>query len=924
MKTSTSWIKKSLRRTMSDRQIADALELAGIEVEQLISSTPIDPLIVVGLVKKCIQHPNADRLKIVQVELARKTLTIVCGAPNVRVGLKVAVAQVGATLPSGDIITRAKLRGEISEGMLCSGRELALSDDHKGLIELDSELKSGTKLADLYPADGQLDIKTAANRPDLQSIVGLAREVAALSKNELVMAQLTPRSPSKSGPVVKVDVTPDVTARFVLAELKLKEPNHGVVAERAAWLRTSGMRAVSPLVDITNYVMLEQGQPLHAYDADKVKGALTVRHAKTNEKLVTLDGVVRRLTHEDLIIADDSGPIGLAGVMGGAATEVDAKTKRIYLEAATFRGATIRKMAKRHGLRSEASARFERGLPVQLAPLALTQAIELVERELGAKLVGLIDELRVWPWVQRIGLRKSRLERLLGIKLTANEVVVALARLGIEAKAFNMADESKLHLGKPYIWGASYKTDGVSGFDCSYLVDYTYSLIGLAVGHTAEQQFESGIEVKLADLQPGDTLFRDGAWDRLKREDRGGVSHVAIYIGHGKIIHAESHEYVDGEWRELPKAKQKVMIDPLEAVTEAPGYLGARRYAEELDDFISVPEVPWWRPDLKLPEDLVEEVVRVIGYDRIPSTLPAWQPRELTFDRQRSWRRRLREILFGSGLFEVMTYSFVSKAQLLELGSEPKHYLKLANPLSSEQAYLRRSPLPNLLSTLARNAKYGSEVGLYEVTAVFEPQAKGKLPKEPERLAVIYRTKEGSYAQVKGILDRLSAALGLGLTIEPSKDTRFAYGRSGVVRLAGKEIGWIGQLTPALAKRHKLSGEVAYLELGLEVLLAAAQPVVYRPVSRFPLARRDLAVVVAESITWQQLHDEAIHTDLAQVSFLSDYHGDDLPAGHKSVALRLEMSSSDHTLTEAEVEDRLRVIQGRLKKRLGAVPRSIQ
>jgi phenylalanyl-tRNA synthetase beta subunit len=906
---------------MTDRELADALELAGVEVEQLISSIKINPLIVVGLVKKCIQHPNADRLKLTEVEVKGKTLKIVCGAPNVRTGLKVAIAQVGATLPSGDVITKAKLRGETSEGMLCSGRELALSDDHDGLLELDSELKVGTKLADIYPADGLLDITTAANRFDLQSVVGLAREAAALSNNKLVLPKLKPTEATETGPAVKLEATPEAVSRFMLAELTLAKPNSGVEPQRVAWLRGSGVRAVSPVVDITNFVMIEHGQPLHAYDADKVKGTVVVRQAKAGEKLKTLDGVERKLTPADLVIADSRGPIGLAGVMGGASTEVDAKTKRIYLEVATFHGATVRKMAKRHSLRSEASARFERGLPVQLAPLAMASAVGLLSKELGAKVVGVSDELRVWPWTQRIGLRKSRLDGLLGITLKPKEVTEALAKLGIEAKPFDIVAEAKSHLGKPYVWGASFKTHGTEGFDCSYLVDYLYSLIGLGVGHTAKQQFEQGEAVEPKDLVLGDVLFRGGPWVKLKAADRGGVSHNAIYIGDGKIVEAADYERVKGEWVKLPEAKAKVVVSSLESMTKDPQYLGARRYVAGLDDFISVAQVPWWRPDLKLPEDLVEEVVRVIGYDRIPATLPAWQPRRLEFDHQRAWRRRLRETLFGSGLFEVMTYSFVSEAQIVELGDKPKDYLKLQNPLSSEQAYLRRSPLPSLLATLARNAKYAPEVGLYEVTGVFEPKAKGKLPDEPERLAVIWRGKSDAYSQLKGIFDRLGGALGLELVVTPAADARFAPGRSGVVSLGKTKIGWIGQLKPALVKRHKLSGEVAYLELDLGALLAKASPTSYRPASRFPSARRDLAVVVAEAVTWQQLRDEAARDGLAEVSFVSDYRGDDLPAGHKSVALRLEMSAPDHTLTEVEVDDRLRQIETRLKRQLKAVAR---
>ena len=209
MKLSTTWLKKSLRRTISETEIVAALEAAGIEVEQIISTLPLDPMIVVGLVKKCVQHPNADRLHIVKIELPGQSLTIVCGATNVRAGLKVAVAQVGSTLPSGDVITQAKLRGEISDGMLCSARELVLGDDHDGIIELPSDLAVGTKLCDVYPADTVVDVKTAANRFDLQSVVGLAREVAAQTSSELVLPKAKALKPSKNGPRVELEVTPE-------------------------------------------------------------------------------------------------------------------------------------------------------------------------------------------------------------------------------------------------------------------------------------------------------------------------------------------------------------------------------------------------------------------------------------------------------------------------------------------------------------------------------------------------------------------------------------------------------------------------------------------------------------------------------------------------------------------------------------------
>ena len=476
MKVSTTWLNKRLSRTISNDDIVVALESAGVEVEQISSTISIDSLIVVGTIKKCVQHPNADRLNITEVEIdASTSLTIICGASNVRVGLKVAVAQVGSVLPDGELIQKTKLRGEISNGMLCSGKELGINDDHDGILELDNLAEIGSRLADIYPADGILDIKTPANRFDLQSIIGLAREIAAFTGADLVTNELDTSVLSKrSGPKVTVEVEPNIVGRYMLASIRLEKPDITLSRTMLALLRNSGIRTISPIVDSSNISMLENGQPLHAYDSDKVSGEIYVRYAKSHETLITLDGIERKLSVNDLVIADSKGPIGLAGIMGGLRTEVDENTTKIFLEAATFNGATIRKMAKRHNLRSEASARFERSLPVTLAPIALSYAINLLNDSLGLTIDGITDELRVWPWVQRIGIKLSTINNLLGINLSFNDVIEALDKIQIEANIFDISKEAKSHLGKPYVWAASYKKNLTDAFDCSYLTDYLY------------------------------------------------------------------------------------------------------------------------------------------------------------------------------------------------------------------------------------------------------------------------------------------------------------------------------------------------------------------------------------------------------------------------------------------------------------------
>jgi phenylalanyl-tRNA synthetase beta subunit len=917
MNIPSSWINKYLCRTMLDDQLIKAMEQAGIEIEQYSSSKPIDEKVIIGLAKKVVQHPNADRLNLVEVVVPRGTLHIVCGAPNVASGQKVAVAQVGTTLPSGDVITEAKLRGEVSEGMLCSRRELGLGEDHDGILVLDDSIEIGTKLAQLYPSEAIIEITTPANRYDLLSIIGIAREVAAQSDNELKLPVDKEILPG-NGP--KVDITADeqLVPRFMVAELTLRDVEP-LPKDMTSHLEAAGMRSISPIVDLTNYLMLAFGQPCHAYDADKVKGNLGVRMAKTGEVIETLDGVKRKLTKDDLVIVDNDGPVGLAGVMGGARTEVDASTKRILLEMATFDGATIRRMAKRHGLRSEASARFERGLPLPLSPAAMNHAVALFAKYAGGKLVGLTDELRLWPWIQRVGLRHSYLEKMLGIDLSFDEAIKSLAKVGVEGHKFDLVEEAKFHIGKPYKFGAKFRVDGTAAFDCSYLTDYLYSLIGVKIGHTAHQQFKYGRPVELAELVPGDLLFRDGPWDKLDAEAREHVSHVAIYIGNDEILHAVDIQRDSKQvWK--PRDNAGVLVEPLENIAKDPLYLGARRFVDNLDDFISVPMVPWWRPDIKEPADLVEEIVKVIGYDRIPARLPQWRPNDLKFDRRTPRRWQLQSALQSLGLFEVMTYSFVSEQQLTNIGHEPGTHLKLKNPLSSEQAYLRSTVLPSLLTVIERNHTYGPSFGLYELTRVFEPTTKGKLPDEPYRLAIIVKDPEAGYSVIKGLIDQLTAEMGVNFEVGAVlEDTNFVPGRLVELTVGKKTLGVLGELSPEVARRIKAGGKLGYAELDLDLLLENAGPKPYRDPSRFPSISRDLNLQLDLAVTWQQVNALISASGLAQATFVNDYYGDKLPEGKKNLAVRLVMNDPGKTLTDADAEQRLREISAKLKKQLGAV-----
>jgi phenylalanyl-tRNA synthetase beta subunit len=913
MKVSSSWVQKRLRRTISNEQIVQALESAGIEVEQINASSEIDKRIISALVKEVVQHPAANRLKIAKVWTGESEYDVVCGAPNVRAGLVAPFAQIGSVLPSGDKILRAKLRGEVSEGMLCSARELGLGDDHDGLLELPQTTKPGIPLCDIYPADAVIDVKTPANRWDVMSVVGLAREVAAFAETKLL--PLPSALVEKPGKTIKLSASMQAD-RYMAAIVHVKPDATSPLWMQAA-LRAVGIRPISLVVDVTNYCMIDLGQPLHAFDAEKVIFPVGVRHARGGERLTTIDGVERRLVPDDLVVVDASGPIALAGVMGGQRTEVTAATSKVLLEAAVFDASSVRKSAQRHGLRTEASARFERSLPVQLAPLALSRALELLE----TPLVESADQLNLWPWTQRIGLPVYHLHRLMGVPVQADEAVRLLGQLEIPAERFDITNVARALIGKSYKYGASYKKDGISAFDCSYLVDYVYSLIGEAVGFSALGQYVLGRPVPDDQLLPGDCVFvqgdksdivqdhyytRSSAGEYHKHEvsPKQRVGHVGLYVGSGRVVHAS------------PSAKKVVEVD-LGVFTKDPHYLGARRFVEDLADWVSVPEVPWWRSDLKLPEDLIEEVARVYGYDRIPSTIPAWRPQTVTFDRVRPLERRVRELMYAAGLFEIKTYSFVSAEQLQRLNLPLDSHLKLKNPLSSEQAYLRSTMLPSHLAVLHRNRAYAKQFGLYEISRVFEKRRPGDQPDEPLRLAITLIQRD-ALSVVRGILDAVMRELNVNLELTASEDGNFAPGRFAQVALAGRAVGRIGQIHPGILGDLKLEEEVAYLEFDLLPVTRTSKPRQYQPAPRFPVIQRDITLVVPVQVSWADIQRRS---DTAALRYVGEYYGDDLPAGHKAITVRLVISRDDRTPTEEDASEAEAKLVTRLARTLGATRR---
>jgi phenylalanyl-tRNA synthetase beta chain len=437
MKVPLSWLREYVRVDATTAQIAEALSVGAAEVDGIEQvGVPGDlALFRVGHVLEAAKHPDADRLQLTSVDVGEdRPYSIVCGAWNFGAGAKVAVALPGATLPNGLVLERRKLRGEVSEGMILAEDELDLGADHTGIIVLDDALEPGTPLSDVLPlVDEVLDLDPTGNRPDLFAVYGVAREVAALLGGELM--PMPGEDPARDGdePVGIAIDDPEGCLRFIGRSFR-----DVAIGESPLWLkgrlRRAGVRSISDIVDVTNYVMLAFGSPLHAYDLDLLRGGLVARRARKGEKLRTLDGVERTLSAEDLVIADGERAVGLAGIMGGEETEVSASTKNVLLEAANFEPVGILRSSERHSLRTEGSNRWEKGVDPYVAGQAATYATQLIVELAGARWAGAEDVQAAMPEPAVIRLRPERASEVIGLDVAAEEQAEILGRVGFAKK----------------------------------------------------------------------------------------------------------------------------------------------------------------------------------------------------------------------------------------------------------------------------------------------------------------------------------------------------------------------------------------------------------------------------------------------------------------------------------------------------------
>lgn len=731
---------------------------------------------------------------------------IVCGAHNFTVGDKVVVTLPGAVLPGDFRITPRKTYGHVSAGMIASVRELGIGEDHDGILVLSTlglDPEVGTDALELLGlTDEAAEINVTPDRGYAFSIRGVAREYAHATDSVFTdpASRVSVSATTGAGhPVVLADEAPIYGLagcdRFVARTVSGVNPAAPTPPWMASRLRLAGMRTISLPVDISNYVMLELGAPLHFYDAEKVTGPITVRRAAAGETLTTLDGKLRKLDVEDLLITDESSAIGIAGVMGGAATEVSSSTTRILIEAAHFEEVSIARSRRRHKLPSEASKRFERGVDPAMAPVAAQRAVDLlVELAGGTEETTATDAGSVAPAVP-VFLPSGYTSARIGLEFTQAQVMGSLTDLGA------------------------------------------------------------------------------------------------------------SVEKVDG------------------------GYLVT---------------APSWRHDLLTKDDLTEEVARLVGYELIPSTLPTAPPGR-GYSRTQQQRRRVVQALADSGLTEILAYPFVSKASNETFGvaqaGSPRPAVKLANPLSEEFGFLRTSILPGLIDIAKRNHSRGfHDLALFESGAVFLPGENtgtasipplgvkpaddvldslyDGIPYQPLTMAALLTGKDSPAAPAHAPrgwdwADALDAArlvadvVGVELVVSQGSHQAFHPGRTAELSLrSGEIVGYAGELHPKLLAELNMPARTVAMEINAEqVFAAAADIIVAKQISSYPVATQDVALVVSAAVPAQDVLEtlrEGAGELLEHVALFDEYQGAGIPEGRKSLAFGLRFRAADRTLTSEE------------------------
>ena len=808
MNVSYSWLNAFLRVGMTPAALRDFITARCTPVDEMVSLRSDLKEIVIGYVVEASRHPNSDHLWVTKVDAGTgELLDVVCGAPNVTAGKRYPFAPAGATLPGGLKLEKRKIRGAPSNGMLCSSRELQLGDDHEGILELNTGAAPGTPfLSAIDVGDTRFIIDVQPNRPDLLSHLGIAREISAATREEMQW----PLLPDVPQPVDLTAFTAQAAHRAGPVEVRLDDavgaPRYmGVVisgvriGSSPAWLKerleSVGARSINNVVDATNYMLHELGQPMHAFDVAKLRGtAIIVRRALAGERVRTLDGVERILDSGMTVIADAERAQGVAGVMGGGESEVTDATTDIFLEVATFDAASVRRTRRAVGLSTDSSYRFERGTDIELPPAALSRAVALIRALAGGEVDG--SPVDLYPAARartRAVLRVNRVAQLLGVAIPAEEIVRLLSSVG---------------------------------FACDQL------------------EGELSLDV----------------------------------------------------------------------------------------------EIPSWRVDVRAEVDLIEEIARLRGFDSFPDELRPFRPGSVPTSALDSVLKRVREALVRKGLLEARPMPFVSGAE--------QGFVRVANPIAENEAYLRR----DLLDTLARRAEHNiaqmqRNIRLFEIGSVFHP-TDAALPREEVRVAALImgdrRPAHWTDAPSPSFDEWDAKALGeeMARAVAPGSRTECSRGGGDIlwnIEIDGSKRGEIRAVhldAPSWAAQA-FGAEVTVQLLSAKPVLATAgyasydsasaeqratsHDVRYQVLPTTPASGFDVALLVPDDMPAVMVEDVIRRSSgslLEKLTLMSEYRGEALPEGVRSLAWHLVFRHPERTLESREIVGRrerlLRTLEGEL------------
>jgi len=844
MKIALSWLAKYIELNETPKELEGILTFSGIEVEAVENISALPETVFSAKIISAEAVPETDHLKRCLVDIgnypySEKTengyLQVICGAPNCKTGMMSIIALPGSVLP-GITISKAKIKGIESYGMLCSEKELGISDNHSGIIELSSETPIGITANELYELpDTIFELEITPNRSDLLGYIGIARDLSAKLNRPLKLPEIEippAKCKAETMPLKLVNRVPELCPRYIARLF-----NNVQLKDSPLWIKRalikSGLRPINNLVDITNFVMLEYGHPLHCFDYAKLSPlaeapeipAIVIRRADKDEPIVTLDGKNYLLEGDELVIADGIKPSAIAGIMGGNISAISETTHSIVLESAAFHPGSIRRTSYRHKITTDSSYRFERHLSAYSAADASNRATQLICEWAKAELCEVVYDsfpLPVQPIV--LGIRPGRYTQVIGYELEEEKIKDYLTRLGLK-------------------------------------------------------------------------FIQYGNWKPGKINALG-----ELYCHHNEEMKQGKTEF-----------------------TELPNCEHTHYY-----------EIPPYRVDLEREIDLIEEIARLDGYDKVPvKTLP-----QRIMDRHSYRIKKIAiDYLVSRGFYETLNYSFTESDLLYKLGYQKEdlelQLITLKNPQSSNQSAMRTSLIPQLLQNLAYNLNRGEKnIKLFELGKTYHRE--GTLSCEPYYLAGILtgldreehwqdKAKAITPFWVKGIVEELLSFLQISnWTIQHNQKPFLSAAEGAAYFREGNELAYYGKLTAPVAEEYgidiiDLKQSIWIFQLAMENIINATrgQKIQFQEIPRFPSVTRDISFLISEEVSYSEIEQAIAEIDkeqICEITAFDEYRGKQIPNGMRSLTLRLKFRDKEKTLTDERVDYLIDLVLKKLRE----------